>query len=303
MIISPYVFKTRALRALKGNWQTALLVSFFSTLPMTIVQLYQTTQLPDVSGMLSLEAAQAAIAAVDAQVWLLLGLLGGLSLVITPVLSLGRHQYFIQRLQKQELGFVGLFSRMGSFGKALLLYVLIYVKVFLWSLLFIVPGIIAALRYSLAPLYLAQDPQMGVLEALNRSKAAMRDKKLTMFMLQISFMVWLLAALLMEMLLSSLSPVLALVVSQFIQLMMATYLSASVAGFYLAASSPDGIRQAQEEAAAWLRTYGGSMTRRPFGNDEATPDEPQDGESGDAQQPRREDGDTPASGGDEDDAP
>lgn len=177
MIISPYVFKTRALRALKGNWQTALLVSFFSTLPMTIVQLYQTTQLPDVSGMLSLEAAQAAIAAVDAQVWLLLGLLGGLSLVITPVLSLGRHQYFIQRLQKQELGFVGLFSRMGSFGKALLLYVLIYVKVFLWSLLFIVPGIIAALRYSLAPLYLAQDPQMGVFEALNRSKAAMRDKK------------------------------------------------------------------------------------------------------------------------------
>lgn len=289
MIISPYVFKTRALRALKGNWQTALLVSFFASLPYTVVQVFQATQLPDVSRMLSLEAAQAAVAAVPAQTWMLLGLLGGLSLVLTPVLSLGCNHYFLERLHGREPGFAGLFARMGVFFKALALYLLIYVKTFLWSLLLVVPGIMAAMRYSLAPLYLAEDPSLGVLEALRKSKQAMQHQKLSMFMLQLSFVVWLFAAMLVEMLLAGMSPVIALVASQFIQLAMATYLNASVAGFYLAAAAPDGMQKAQEDAAMWLRTYGGSVNRRPFGNDEpptdnapqddAAPSDPQGGDA------------------------
>ena len=289
MMVSPYVFKTRALRALKGNWQTALLVSFFASLPFTAVQLFQATQLPDVSRMLSMEAAQAAVAAVPAQTWLLMGLLAGLSLVLTPVLSLGCDYYFIERLHGREPGFAGLFARMGSFFKVLLLYVLIYLKTFLWSLLLIVPGFMAAMRYSLAPLYLAEDPTLGVLEALRKSKQAMQNQKMSMFMLQLSFVVWLFAALLAEMVLSGMSPVLALVASQFIQLAMATYLNASVAGFYLAAAAPNGMQKAQEAAAMWLRTYGGSVGPRPFGNDDppadhapqddAAPDDPQGGEA------------------------
>jgi hypothetical protein len=51
MIISPYIFKGKALRALKGNWQTALLVSFFAALPMTAAQLFQATQLPSVAAL------------------------------------------------------------------------------------------------------------------------------------------------------------------------------------------------------------------------------------------------------------
>lgn len=296
MFTSPYVFKSKALRALKGNWQTALLVSFLAALPMTVAQLYQATQLPSLVSLTTYEAARAALAAVPASTWTVMGLLSGLSLVLTPALALGCNFYFIRRLQKDELGLRGLFSRMGSFGKALLLYLLIYVKTFLWSLLLIVPGVMAALRYSLAPFYLAEDPKLSVLEALRKSKETMRDKKLTLFMLDVSFLIWLLGAMLMETLLSALSPIVGMVASQFIQLMMATYMNASVAGFYKAAGTPQGIEQAQTEAAMWLRSVGGggyAAPGRPFGSDDNEADD-----NGDADEPE---GGAPPAGGHADD--
>ena len=282
MIVSPYVFKSKAVRALKGNWQTALLVSFFASLPMTIVQLAQTTKLPDLASLTTPEAMTAAIGAVSPQTWSLLGLIGGLSLVISPVLTIGCNHYFVRRIQGEELGFRGLFSRMGGFGKAFLLYALMYVKTLLWSLLLVVPGIMAALRYSLAPFYLAENPDMGVLEAIRKSKETMQGRKLSLFMLDLSFVFWLLGAMLAELLLSGISVILALVVSQFIQLVMAAYLNAACASFYLAASVPDGMQTAQLEASAWLRSLGGGFggfNRTPFGNDDNSDDIPDDGDA------------------------
>ena len=279
MMVSPYVFKSKAVRALKGNWQTALLVSFFSALPLTILQLFQATKLPDLSQFTTYEGMNAAVRAIPSQTWTLMGLIGGLSLVLTPVLALGCNKYFLERLRKQELGFKGLFSRMGSFGKALLLYLLMYVKTFLWTLLFVVPGIMAALRYAMAPFYMADDPALSPLEAIRKSKDAMKDQKTNLLMLELSFVIWLLAAMLAEMLFSGFSYILALVVSQFIQLAMATYLNASVASFYLAASVPEGMRDAQTEAAQWLKNFSnGSFNRRSFGNDSSQPDDTADGD-------------------------
>ena len=296
MIVSPYIFKSKALRALKGNWQTALLVSFFATLPMTAVQLFQATQLPSVAALGDPAALRAAVAAVPAATWTLLGVLSALSLVLTPVLTLGCNVYFIRRLQGEELGFRGLFSRMGGFGKALLLYLLIYVKTFLWALLLIVPGLMAALRYSLAPYYLAQDPTLRVTEALQKSKDAMRDKKTNLFLLEASFLIWLLGAMLTETLLAGVSVILGMVASQFIQLMMAAYLNASVAGFFLAAAAPDGIASAQREAADWLRTMGGSFpgAMRHFGSDDNAGDESAGDGAGDLNGDANEPGDIPA---------
>lgn len=273
MLISPYVFKSKAVRAIKGNWQTALLVSFFASLPLTLMQLLQATRLPDLTRYTSYEAMSAAVSAIPMETWTYLSIAGILALLLTPVFTVGCNYYFICRLQKEELGFKGLFSRMGSAGKALLLFLVMYVKVLLWSLLLVVPGIIAVIRYSMAPFYLAENPEIGVLEAIRKSKEAMKDKKTTYFMLEMSFLGWLLGAMLCEMLLSGMSMILGLVVSQFIQLFMATYLNAACASFYLAAKVPDGMQKAQTEAAIWLRTVGmdvggSGLNRRGFGSDD-----------------------------------
>ncbi len=263
MSVPPYVFKSQAVRALKGNWQTALLVSFAASLPLTVVQVLRSTQLPDLAVLGTYGAALAALRAVRPVTWFLLGAAGAVAAALTPALAVGCNHYFIRRLRKEELGFAGLFSRMDVFGKAFLLHLLIGVKIFLWSLLLVVPGILALLRYSLAPFYLAEKPELGVMEALELSKQTMKDKKGSYLLLQLSFVGWLLASMLCQILLYDVSPILALVASMFIQLFMATYLNAACAGFYLAAVAPDGMRSAQADAAAWLNAMSGG--RRFFG--------------------------------------
>ena len=38
MFLTSYIFKSKAVRSLKGNWQTALIVSFIAALPATVKQ-------------------------------------------------------------------------------------------------------------------------------------------------------------------------------------------------------------------------------------------------------------------------
>ena len=62
--------------------------------------------------------------------------------------------------------------------------------IFLWTLLLIIPGIIAAYRYALAPYLMAENPDMGIWEAIDRSKALMQGNKARLFWLQLSFIGW-----------------------------------------------------------------------------------------------------------------
>ena len=49
-----------------------------------------------------------------------------------------------------------------------------------WSLLFVIPGIVAAYRYSMATYIMAENPNMQATEAIERSKALLRDTSLTL---------------------------------------------------------------------------------------------------------------------------
>jgi len=62
----------------------------------------------------------------------------------------------------------------------------------LWSMLFIVPGIIAMYRYRLAYYILLDDPDKGPLQCIRESKAIMRGHKKELFLLDLSFIGWVL---------------------------------------------------------------------------------------------------------------
>lgn len=87
-----------------------------------------------------------------------------------------------------------IFSRFSIFGNALLLRFLMFLKIFLWTLLFIVPGIVAAYRYALAPYLLAEHPELSASEAIEQSKQLMLGHKGRLFCLQLSFIGWYLLA-------------------------------------------------------------------------------------------------------------
>jgi uncharacterized membrane protein len=87
-----------------------------------------------------------------------------------------------------------LFSRFSYFGNALVLRLLMFLKILAWTLLFIVPGIVAAYRYSMAPYVMAENPTMTAMEAIEESKRLMATNKWRLFCLQFSFIGWLLLA-------------------------------------------------------------------------------------------------------------
>lgn len=62
--------------------------------------------------------------------------------------------------------------------------------IFLWTCLFIVPGIVKAYEYYMIPFLLADNPDMDRKEAFARSKAMMQGNKWKAFVLDLSFFWW-----------------------------------------------------------------------------------------------------------------
>ena len=164
-------YKWKGRNALRGNWQTAMVVAFFSGIFLVLTQVYQNRFMPVaiemIDGMYYWRVPQ-----ITRGVWIGFAVLQLCSVLLTPVLSVGCNHYFVRRIEGEELGAKGLFSRMNLTGKALWLYVMMFVKIFLWTCLLIVPGFIAAIRYSMASYLLAEHPEMTAKEALEESKRA-----------------------------------------------------------------------------------------------------------------------------------
>lgn len=69
---------------------------------------------------------------------------------------------------------------------------LMELKVFLWSLLLFVPGIVMAFSYAMTPYILEEHPKIGVWEASTRSREIMRGHRFDLFWLYLSFIGWIL---------------------------------------------------------------------------------------------------------------
>ena len=63
-------------------------------------------------------------------------------------------------------------------------------RVFLWSLLFIIPGFYKEYQYRLVPYILAEQPNMDYQEVLRKSRELMEGHKWNAFVLDLSFILW-----------------------------------------------------------------------------------------------------------------
>ena len=59
-----------------------------------------------------------------------------------------------------------------------------------WSLLFVIPGIVKSFAYSMSYYILADNPELTAKEALNKSKEMMNGHKWDLFVLNLSFFWW-----------------------------------------------------------------------------------------------------------------
>ena len=83
-----------------------------------------------------------------------------------------------------------------NFLKAFLVPLLQGLFVFLWSLLFVIPGVIMAYAYSMA-IYVANDnPELSAMDAIRKSRELMDGHKWDLFVLDLSFIGWIFLCLL-----------------------------------------------------------------------------------------------------------
>ena len=85
-----------------------------------------------------------------------------------------------------------LFSGFQYFGNSFLAGLLVNLYTFLWSLLFVIPGIVKGYSYSMTYYILCDHPEMSGNEAIAKSRQLMDGHKLDLFVLQLTFIGWML---------------------------------------------------------------------------------------------------------------
>lgn len=124
--------------------------------------------------------------------------------LLTPVLGVGIYLYCMSIRRGERAEYLVLFDGFSFAGKVIVLYLLQMLFTFLWLMLFIAPGFVAAYRYRFAYLNLCANPSLTPSEALELSKQQTKGYKLQLFQLDLSYFGWILLASLPVILLSSL---------------------------------------------------------------------------------------------------
>ena len=172
------IFRKKAREALKGHWQTALLIALVVNLPTLLMQGISAVTGNDVTarletliltasrdGILTEQLLLDEINAIlnSTAFWTIRGL-ELLAWLITPCLTLGMYKWVLNRLQGQEDPVTTVFCRVRLFFKAIGLQLLIILKILLWML----PGIAAGI-ITLLPVFRAAANYQGQAEALTQA--------------------------------------------------------------------------------------------------------------------------------------
>ena len=118
------------------------------------------------------------------------GFLSILLALFSVVLNAGFTWYGMSLARGQETGFGSIFEGFADVGRIIAASILMGIFVFLWSLLFFFPGIIALYRYRMTYRILRDNPHVSALQAISISKTMMRGYKMSLFVLDLSFLGW-----------------------------------------------------------------------------------------------------------------
>ena len=188
--------RTLAWNSLKGNYWRAflvvlvlgLLVSIGTSLEATSQSMTELVNMVDPSEMDSTMELGAAVIGTVASVMCIIGLL--ISIFVGNAATVGMSNYFIKNTYSTP-AFAEAFSGFKvKYLRNVGTILLIGIKLVLWSILLIVPGIIKTYEYAIIPYILADDPEISSKEAFKKARAMMKGNKWRLFKLNFSFFGW-----------------------------------------------------------------------------------------------------------------
>ena len=110
--------------------------------------------------------------------------------VLGSFIGVGYAKFNLNLVDKKNAAFETLFEYFSHWKTTTIARLLRALYVFLWSLLFIIPGIVAGFSYAMTDYILAEDPELTADEAISQSKSIMMGNKWRFFCLQFSFIGW-----------------------------------------------------------------------------------------------------------------
>ena len=112
------------------------------------------------------------------------------SIIITPAFALSIVRVYLNLMNGVTPKASDAFCGFDDFWAAFKVTFLVGLFTFLWSLLFVIPGIVKSLSYSMSTYILAENKGKPALECINESKAMTEGHKMDLFVLGLSFIGW-----------------------------------------------------------------------------------------------------------------
>ena len=210
--------KTRAKAAFKANYWRCVLVAFIltlligggagsgvrrkdqSTAQLSGQQPSAVMAVLDETGLGAIVEKLDSITGLSDKVTISLGGLGlvglALSLMVFNPLIVGCYRFFLRNSRgKAELNELGAGFK-ENWGNVILVMFLRTLFLILWSLLFVIPGIVKAYSYRLVPYILKEHPEFTGTQAITLSRKMMNGHKWDAFVLDLSFLGWVLLSVL-----------------------------------------------------------------------------------------------------------
>jgi uncharacterized membrane protein len=157
----------------------------------------------------------------------------GVGSFVTGLVSLGYISLYLFILRGKTPTFEGSISAVTeNIGTKFIATLLVSLYTFLWSLLFIIPGIIKSYSYAMTPYILLDRPELSATDAIKESEKMMDGHKMELFILDLSFIGWIL---------------LSMLTCGILVLYVEPYMMATKAAFYLELKGPDPVPAAEEQ--------------------------------------------------------
>lgn len=190
-------FRKIARNSLRGKWPLAILTGFIASLMGasvissstgssssdndsfdTLIQEFQKTEV-------WLEFRSILITVlIIILVWVII------CIIVSGAGRLGYAIFNLKLVDNKEASVSDLFSQFHRLGAGFCMNFLIGLYTYLWSLLFVIPGIIKQYSYAMTPYILAENPDLTAGEAITKSRYLMEGNKWRLFCLEISFIGW-----------------------------------------------------------------------------------------------------------------
>ena len=188
--------RTKAWESLKGKYWMAffvcLVLGILVSIGTSMVTYSQNmTEMVNMVDPAEMDSTMKLGALVISGAALVIALIGfAVSLFVGNAVEVGLANYFIKNTDSKP-SFSDAFSGFRvKYGRNIGTLLLVGIKTVLWSLLFIIPGIIKSYEYAIIPYILADDPEISSKDAFKKANQMMKGNKWRLFKLEFSFIGW-----------------------------------------------------------------------------------------------------------------